>query len=251
MGNWERFGAFNQDHQSSPVYKSQRQAWNQDRGSGQNYQPRGNKKHFVLDIAGLTFFSRAWSISDNYIPILNLGSPNNFRGNPTHNNFAPHHSPHSDYHQNAYRPFHRGTPRSEPGPRGGNSYRGAPGFFGTPQQSNYNQFQGRGGRYNSNPNSDRRNFRGNRGRGRPFNSSKSFDYHSKNEELWSESGYFHPSMLENPWSDLEVNTNTNSSKAPSSADVSSVKLSDSMIPQVILINYIFGTLEALSVIKSS
>ena len=43
MGNWERFGAFNQDHQSSPVYKSQRQAWNQDRGSGQNYQPRGKK----------------------------------------------------------------------------------------------------------------------------------------------------------------------------------------------------------------
>ena len=53
MGNWERFGAFNQDHQSSPVYKSQRQAWNQDRGSGQNYQPRGKKKHFLLDIGGL------------------------------------------------------------------------------------------------------------------------------------------------------------------------------------------------------
>ena len=46
MGNWERFGAFNQDHQSSPVYKSQRQAWNQDRGSGQNYQPRGKKSIF-------------------------------------------------------------------------------------------------------------------------------------------------------------------------------------------------------------
>jgi len=91
MGNWERFGAFNQDHQSSPVYKSQRQAWNQDRGSGQNFQPR---------------------------------------------------------------------------------------------------------------------------------------------EPWSESGYFHPSMLENPWSDLQVNTNTESLNAPSSADVSSVKLSDSMIPQV-------------------
>ena len=204
------------------------------------------KKTFLLDIGGL-FFSRVWSISDNYVPIVYLGSPNNFRGNPTHNNFASHHSPHSDYHQNAYRPFHRGTPRSEPGPRGGNSYRGAPGFFGTPQQSNYNQFQGRGGRYNSNPNSDRRNFRGNRGRGRPFNSSKSFDYHSKNEEPWSESGYFHPSMLENPWSDLEVNTNTDSSKAPSSADVSSVKLSDSMIPQVILINYLFENLEALSI----
>ena len=243
MGNWERFGAFNQDHQSSPVYKSQRQAWNQDRGSGQNYQPRGKKKHFLLDIGGLRLFSQVWSISDNYVPIVYLGSPNNFRGNPTHNNFASHHSPHSDYHQNAYRPFHRGTPRSEPGPRGGNSYRGAPGFFGTPQQSNYNQFQGRGGRYNSNPNSDRRNFRGNRGRGRPFNSSKSFDYHSKNEEPWSESGYFHPSMLENPWSDLEVNTNTDTSKAPSSADVSSVKLSDSMIPQVILINYSYGNLD--------
>ena len=173
-----------------------------------------------------------------------LGSPNNFRGNPTHNNFTPNHSPHSDYHQNAYRPFHRGTPRSEPGPRGGNSYRGAPGFFGTPQQSNYNQFQNRGGRYNSNPNYDRRSFRGNRGRGRPFNNSKCFDYHSKNEEPWSESGYFHPSMLENPWSDLEVNTNTESLNAPSSADVSSVKLSDSMIPQVILINYLFGNLEA-------
>ena len=56
-------------------------------------------------------------------------------------------------------------------------------------------------------------------------------------------------MLENPWSDLEVNTNTDTSKAPSSADVSSVKLSDSMIPQVILINYLFGNLEALALLS--
>ena len=46
MGNWERFGAFNQDHQSSPVYKSQRQAWNQDRGPGQNFQARGKENYF-------------------------------------------------------------------------------------------------------------------------------------------------------------------------------------------------------------
>ena len=56
MGNWERFGAFNQDHQSSPVYKSQRQAWNQDRGSGQNYQPRG-KKTFSIRYRRLSAFS--------------------------------------------------------------------------------------------------------------------------------------------------------------------------------------------------
>ena len=51
MGNWERFGAFNQDHQSSPVYKSQRQAWNQDRGSGQNFQPRGKEKYLFIRAA--------------------------------------------------------------------------------------------------------------------------------------------------------------------------------------------------------
>ena len=50
MGNWERFGAFNQDHQSSPVYKSQRQAWNQDRGSGQNFQPRGKEKYLFIRV---------------------------------------------------------------------------------------------------------------------------------------------------------------------------------------------------------
>ena len=50
MGNWERFGAFNQDHQSSPVYKSQRQAWNQDRGAGQNFQPRGKEKYLFIRV---------------------------------------------------------------------------------------------------------------------------------------------------------------------------------------------------------
>ena len=45
-GNWERFGAFNQDQQS-PIYKSQRNTWNQEMGFQQNFRSRGKIHKFI------------------------------------------------------------------------------------------------------------------------------------------------------------------------------------------------------------
>ena len=40
MGNWQRFAAFNQEHQS-PIPSPQRRTWNHDNLSKQNYHQRG------------------------------------------------------------------------------------------------------------------------------------------------------------------------------------------------------------------
>ena len=40
LGKWERFGALNQAQQS-PIYNSQRNTMNQDRGFKQNFRSRG------------------------------------------------------------------------------------------------------------------------------------------------------------------------------------------------------------------
>ena len=170
--------------------------------------------------------------------MLYLGTPNNFRGN-AHNNFSPRGMP-QDFQRNANPPYRGGTPRSEPGPRGGACYQGAPGFFGTPQQNTFNQFHRGGGRYNSNySTASSGSFRGNRSRGRS-NNRNMFSYHSKNEGSWSESGYFHPSMLEDPWENLvkDKSDNITMNKTISTEELSCVKMSDSLIPQVIDISRI-------------
>ena len=123
----------------------------------------------------------------------------------------------------------RGAPRSEPGMRGGGSYRGAPGFFGTPQENPARPFHR--GVHSSNPNyTPRGSFRGNRSRGRPNNP---FQYSfNKNKESDCGNGYFHPEMLENPWQKLEAKSNPSLANTPSAEDISCAKMSDSMIPQV-------------------
>lgn len=202
MDNWERFGAMNQEHQM-PAYNSQR---NHDRG----FHDRGMRGGY-----------------------RSRGSPNNFRGNPSHNQFNASSTPSPNIQHNSYPHSQRGTPRSEPGARGGGFYRGAPGFFGTPHQNSFNQFQSGGNRYHSNPNNFTRGpFRGNRSRGRG-NNRNIFSY-SKNKDGWSESGYFHPSMLEDPWSSLRGDKTGNNSLADASSieDVNNAKMSDSMIPQM-------------------
>ena len=113
----------------------------------------------------------------------------------------------------------------------GGPYRGAPGFFGTPQQSSSKPFN-RGGHF-SNPNYPQRgSFRGNRSRGRS-NNRYPFSSFSKDRGD-AGNGYFHPEMLEDPWKDLIAKSDSNLSNATSSVDdVNSAKMSDSMIPQVL------------------
>ena len=125
----------------------------------------------------------------------------------------------------------RGAPRSEPGMRGGGSYRGAPGFFGTPQENPARPFH-RGG-HSSNPNyTPRGSFRGNRSRGRP-NNPYPYSSFNKNKESDCGNGYFHPEMLENPWQKLEAKINSSLANTLSAEDMNCAKMSDSMIPQVI------------------
>ena len=114
---------------------------------------------------------------------------------------------------------------------GGGFYRGAPGFFGTPQENSPRPFHG-GGRY-SNPNySQRGSFRGNRSRGRS-NNRYQFSTFSKDRESGGGNGYFHPEMLEDPWKNLLPTSQTSLSSTTSSVeDVTGAKMSDSMIPQV-------------------
>ena len=113
----------------------------------------------------------------------------------------------------------------------GGPYRGAPGFFGTPQQSSSKPFN-RGGHF-SNPNYPQRgSFRGNRSRGRS-NNRYPFSSFSKDRGDAGD-GYFHPEMLEDPWKDLIAKSDSNLSNTTSSVDdVNSAKMSDSMIPQVL------------------
>ena len=160
------------------------------------------------------------------------GTPN-FRGSPNPNGFSAVATPHQRFQHGGRQPFHRGTPRSEPGPRGGANYRGAPGFFGTPSQGSFNHFQN---------NRSRHNFRGSP-------SQRGNEWRGNNRERYSRSsdsgtGYFHPSMLEDPWADLRKNkqsTSTFSSSSTSSSKITSSlseilheSMSDSMIPQVSL-----------------
>lgn len=202
MGNWERFGAMNQEYQS-PTYKSQRNTWSQERGFQGNFELRG--------------------------------TPNNFSGNQNYSNFSPNSTPNRDSLHGVRPPFRRGTPRSEPGQRGGSFYRGAPGFFGTPHQTGFNQFQNSGGYFNSAPKYIGRGTpRGMRSRGRGNNRGQ-YSYTSNNEARWSESGYFHPSMLEDPWADLnrvQSNKDLSSVTTSSSGTLDNAMMSDSMIPQV-------------------
>ena len=159
-----------------------------------------------------------------------LGSPNNFRGNVSNRNQSSSGStPNFSFAQHSQ----RGTPRSEPGMRGGGSYRGAPGFFGTPQENSTRPFH-RGG-HSSNPNyTPRGSFRGNRSRGRP-NNPYPYSSFNKNKESDCGNGYFHPEMLENPWQKLEAKCNSSLANTPPAEDVNCAKMSDSMIPQVIFI----------------
>ena len=159
-----------------------------------------------------------------------LGSPNNFRGNVSnHNQSSSGSTPNFPFAQHSQ----RGTPRSEPGMRGGGSYRGAPGFFGTPIENSARPFH-RGG-HSSNPNyTPRGSFRGNRSRGRP-NNPYPYSSFNKNKESDCGNGYFHPEMLENPWQKLEAKSNSSLANTPPAEDVNCAKMSDSMIPQVIFI----------------
>ena len=156
-----------------------------------------------------------------------LGSPNNFRGNMSNPNQSSRGStPNFSFAQHSQ----RGAPRSEPGMRGGGSYRGAPGFFGTPQENPARPFHHRG--HSSNPNyTPRGSFRGNRSRGRPNNPFQCSSF-NKNKESDCGNGYFHPEMLENPWQKLEAKSNPSLANTPSAEDISCAKMSDSMIPQV-------------------
>lgn len=154
----------------------------------------------------------------------------NFPGSPNPNGFSAVATPHQRFQHGGRQPFHRSTPRSEPGPRGGANYRGAPGFFGTPTQGNFNHFQNIRSRHN---------FRGS-------HSQRGNEWRGNNRERYSRSsdsgtGYFHPSMLEDPWADLRRNkqsistfsSSTSSSKiASSSSEILHESMSDSMIPQV-------------------
>ena len=122
--------------------------------------------------------------------------------------------------------FERGTPRSAPGPRG-SSYRGAPGFFGTPYQTSFNRSQNSYSNYTG-----RGNNRGNRSRG--TNNRHKYSFNSHQATGWSESGYFHSSMLEDPWTHLEDSKcNNDASEVASSHQNIHSQMSDSMIAQVI------------------
>ena len=113
---------------------------------------------------------------------------------------------------------------------GRGSYRGAPGFFGTPQENSPRPFHG--GRF-SNPNyAQRGSFRGNRSRGRS-NNRYQFSTFSKDNDGGGGNGYFHPEMLEDPWKNLITSSKTSLSSTTSSLeDGNCAKMSDSMIPQV-------------------
>ena len=160
-------------------------------------------------------------------------SPSKFRGSPTGHGTRYNATPNVRFQLRGRTPFRANAPRSEPGPRGNVAYRGAPGFFGTPNLRNSNNFEHRG-RHNSNRNSWRRafsrashNISSDRGKG---NQQKRFG--------WSETGYFHPSMLEDPWAHLQMSdisiSNCDSSNITTSSKENplAMTMSDSMIAQV-------------------
>ena len=47
MGNWQRFGAFNQEPQS-PIPSPQRNTWNHNNASKQNFNYRGKSSDLIV-----------------------------------------------------------------------------------------------------------------------------------------------------------------------------------------------------------
>ena len=140
---------------------------------------------------------------------------------------APQPSPQQSYFyssQNSPRQNFRGGP-----PRGG--FRG----FGGPSPN----FRGHRGGFRPHRGFHSPNYRGHRGRGHSFsghNSNQARDQSSDDNRGFSSSGYFHPSMLEDPWAKLqEMKDQSKSSQAESESaheENDDVKMSDSLIPQV-------------------